>query len=441
MGLSFLQAKQFSEDERALMLVLANQGAQALERARAYAAERQARAEAEAANRIKDEFLATLSHELRTPLNAMLGWTQLLRSRKFDEAKMARALETIDRNTKSLAALIEDILDVSRIMTGKLHLSPRACQLVSVVEAAIEAVRPAAEAKTISIEFHCDRAIGTVWGDANRLQQVVWNLLSNAIKFTPKGGRVQVRLERITDESTGNPYAQIQAIDSGKGISPDFLPYVFERFRQENSSSTRSYGGLGLGLAIVRSLVELHGGTVQAFSEGEGLGATFTVQLPALQAKGKGQEARGNEEESYLSPDTSNIAPLSGLRILIVDDEADARDLLATILEQSGAQVTAVASADEAINCLLQMTADVLVSDIAMPNIDGYTLIRQVRALQAERGGYIPAVALTAYAMESDRNLALEAGFQVHLAKPFDPDELIGVIAKLAESTPQSLRL
>jgi PAS domain S-box-containing protein len=462
LGFSFPNPQTFSEDDCAFMLALAQQSGQALERARAYAAEREARAEAEAANRTKDEFLATLSHELRTPLNAMLGWTQLLRTRKLDEAKIVRALETIDRNTKALAALIEDILDVSRIITGKLHLSTHACELISVVAAAIEAVRPAAEAKAIQIEYFLDSSVGPVWGDSNRLQQVVWNLLSNAIKFTPKGGRVEVRLERVeslagskelkgeglhveglnlpSNLQPSDSYTQIQVKDTGKGIAPDFLPYVFDRFRQENNSSTRSHGGLGLGLAIVRYLVELHGGTVQASSPGEGLGATFTVQLPQW-------VVRNECSPSSVEPSVANnVAPnstlaLDGLRVLIVDDEADARDLLTTILEHSGAKVTAAASAGEVLDLLLQSRADVLVSDIAMPKVDGYALIRQVRELGAERGGDIPAVALTAYARDSDRTLALEAGFQVHLPKPYDPDELVRVVARLTGCKQKSLSL
>ena len=445
MGLSFLNARTFNEEDCGFMLALAQQCAQAIERARAYAAERQARADseaarkaAEAANRTKDEFLATLSHELRTPLNAMLGWTQLLLSRKFDEAKMIRALETIDRNTKSLAALIEDILDVSRIITGKLLLSTRACALKSVIESAVESLRPAVEAKMIQLEVFLDSAVEPVWGDANRLQQVVWNLLSNAIKFTPKGGRVEVRLECSLDNLTDSPYAQIQVIDTGKGIHPEFLPYVFERFRQENSTTTRSHGGLGLGLAIVRYLVEQHGGSVQAFSQGEGMGATFTVQLPLL--LGNRESGIGNRNTAKQSLVSSSHSPLDGLQVLIVDDEADARDLLVTILEHSGARVMAAASAPEAFDLLSQLKVDVLVSDIAMSNMDGYALIRQLRELEAEQGGYIPAVALTAYARESDRTLALEAGFQVHLPKPFDPDELVNVVAQLAECRPKSLK-
>lgn len=442
MGFSFPTPQTFSENDRAFILAMAQQCAQAIERTRAYAAQKQARAEAEAANRTKDEFLATLSHELRTPLNAMLGWTQLLQTRKLDEAKMERALETIDRNTRSLSTLIEDILDVSGIMTGKLRISPRACELVGAIEAAIEAVRPAAQAKSIQIEYWLDSAAEPVWGDVNRLQQVVWNLLSNAIKFTPAGGQVIVNLERVDNLADGQPlqdersnppakgYAQIKVSDTGKGISAKFLPYVFDRFRQENGSITRAYGGLGLGLAIVRYLVELHGGTVQAFSPGEGLGATFTVQLPLL------PESRelgiSNRNTTNHSPLPTAHCPLQGLQVLVVDDEADARELLVTILEDSGAQVAAVASASEALNWLSTSKADILVSDIGMPQVDGYTLMRQIRQLAVEREEYIPAVALTAYARESERNAALAAGFQVHLAKPFDPDELVRVVAKLA---------
>lgn len=280
LGLSFNEARRFSEEDCAFMVALARQCAQAIARARAYAAEREARAEAEAANRAKDEFLATLSHELRTPLNSVLGWTQLLRTRQLDEAKKVQALETIDRNTKALATLIEDILDVSRIMTGKLHLYAHPCQLQPIIEGAIESVRPTAEAKMIQLNCHLDASVGTVWGDANRLQQVVWNLLSNAVKFTPNQGQVTVRLLPGQGELAGSPYAEIQVSDTGKGIAPEFLPYVFDCFRQENSSSTRSYSGLGLGLSIVRYLVEMHGGRVEVFSEGDGLGATFTVRLP-----------------------------------------------------------------------------------------------------------------------------------------------------------------
>jgi PAS domain S-box-containing protein len=416
----------------------------------AYTAERQARAEseaarstAEAANRIKDEFLATLSHELRTPLNAMLGWTQLLRTRKMDAEKMGRGLETIDRNTRSLAKLIEDILDVSRIMTGKLHLAAQPCDLLGVIEAALDAVRPAAEAKKMQVLVNKAEAL-LVWADSNRLQQVVLNLLSNAIKFTPNGGQVEVSLLAVTTNNTSD-YAQIQVKDTGKGISPEFLPHVFERFRQENNSTTRTYGGLGLGLALVRYLVELHGGIVHADSPGEGLGSTFTVELPLgnflTESKIRATEAitvEKAESERQLASSQPLIL-LTGLRILIVEDEADARDLLATILEQNGAQVTAASSANQALSLLLPSRFDVLVSDIGMPNVDGYTFIRKVRQLEMLHG-FIPAVALTAYASESDCQLAIEAGFQVHLSKPFDPNQLIDVVAKLAKEASNVVR-
>ncbi|MBC1218606.1 PAS domain S-box protein [Nostoc sp. UCD121] len=391
--------------------------------------EKAARADAESANRMKDEFLATLSHELRTPLNAILGWTQLLRNRKFDEATTARALETIERNTRSLTQLIEDVLDVSRIIRGTLHLSIHRIKLVPLVEAAIDTVRPAAEAKEINIKCRFDPEVGVVVGDTNRLQQVVWNLLSNAVKFTPKGGRVDVQLERI--ESS----VQIRVSDTGAGIAAEFLPHVFERFRQADSSSTRSHGGLGLGLAIVRHLVELHGGTVSVESLGVGQGATFIVNLPM---KAVYVEANTAEQPSSLVdvPEANNYLPrLDDLRVLIVDDEADARHLLTTILGQYGAQVIAAASACEALLALQQFRPHILVSDIGMPQQDGYALIRQVRALPTDQGGRIPAVALTAYARAEDRTQALLAGFQLHVPKPVNPSELAVVVANLTGRT------
>ncbi|QLE50190.1 PAS domain S-box protein [Nostoc sp. C057] len=391
--------------------------------------EKAARADAEAANRMKDEFLATLSHELRTPLNAILGWTQLLRNRKFDEATTARALETIERNTKSLTQLIEDVLDVSRIIRGTLHLSIHRIKLVPLVEAAIDTVRPAAEAKEINIKCKFDPEVGVVVGDTNRLQQVVWNLLSNAVKFTPKGGTVDVQLERI--ESS----VQIRVSDTGAGIAAEFLPHVFERFRQADSSSTRSHGGLGLGLAIVRHLVELHGGTVSVESLGVGQGATFIVNLPM---KAVYVEANTAEQPSSLVDvaEANNYLPrLDDLRVLIVDDEADARHLLTTILGQYGAQVIAAASACEALLALQQFRPHILVSDIGMPQQDGYALIRQVRALPTDQGGRIPAVALTAYARAEDRTQALLAGFQLHVPKPVNPSELAVVVANLTGRT------
>jgi PAS domain S-box-containing protein len=399
------------------------------EREQLLAREQAARAEAEAANRMKDEFLATLSHELRTPLNAMIGWTQLLRTRKFNEATAARALETIDRNTKSLAQLIEDVLDVSRIITGKLRLNFHPVELVPVIEAALDTVRPAAEAKDIQIESRLDPSAGLVLGDPNRLQQVVWNLLSNAVKFTPKSGRVLVRLELIHSR------VQISVSDTGQGISPEFLPYVFDRFRQADSSSTRSHGGLGLGLAIVRHLVELHGGTVHAHSPGIRQGATFFVNLPLMAVAHRASAPEQIQPPVKNEVLTSSLPSLDGLRVLVVDDEADARELLIAALGQYGAEVTAVAAVAEAIEALQRLQPNVLVSDIGMPGEDGYALIRQVRALAAEQGGQIPVVALTAYARAEDRTQAILAGFQLHVPKPVNPAELAAVIANLAGRT------
>jgi PAS domain S-box-containing protein len=409
--------------------------------------EQAARAEAEAANRIKDEFLAILSHELRSPLNPILGWSKLLQSRKFDEATTVRALETIERNAKLQIQLIEDLLDVSKILRGKLSLTIGSVDLVSTVEAALDTVRLAASAKSIPIKTVYEPDVGQVLGDAARLQQVVWNLLSNAIKFTPNGGQVEVKVSTIkgtgeedkghypetlpvslhlpgsVSSSSPSPrYAQIQVSDTGKGINPDFLPYVFDYFRQENSSTTRLFGGLGLGLAIVRRLVELHGGRIGAESPGEGQGATFTVWLPMVAIQ---------PETNPENQDSDSCLDLSGIGVLVVDDEADTREFLAFVLEEYGANVTVVASAGEALEALPQVKPDVLLSDIGMPEVDGYMLIRQIRAMPLEEGGQIPALALTAYAGEIDQNQALAAGFTQHVAKPVAPTELAKVIASL----------
>jgi len=390
---------------------------------------RQQTEELSKANRMKDEFLATVSHELRTPLNAMLGWATMLRSKKLDEATMNRALETIERNARAQNQLIEDLLDVSRIITGKLRLNVRPVALVSVIEAAIDSIRPAAEAKNIRIQSILDPASGPVSGDSDRLQQVFWNLLSNAVKFTPKEGRIQIRLERI------NSHIEVIVSDTGQGIRPDFLPYVFDRLQQADSTTTRVHGGLGLGLAIVRHLVELHGGSVRADSAGEGQGATFTVILPIAIFR---PEPLTLER---VHPTISDRVPLTetsrldGLKVLVVDDEADARELLAALLQQKGAEVRMAASAAEALAVMTQSLTkqrpDILVSDIGMPNQDGYMLIRQIRALPAEQGGRIPAIALTAYARTEDRIKALSSGFQSHVPKPVEPAEFITVIANL----------
>jgi PAS domain S-box-containing protein len=390
--------------------------------------EQAARAEAEAANRLKDEFLATVSHELRTPLNAMLGWARLLRAGTLDQATTDRALQAIERNAKSQSQLIEDLLDVSRIISGKLLLDFRPLELVTIIKAAIEIVSSSADAKSIRIESVLDPGAGPVSGDSVRLQQVVWNLLSNAVKFTPTGGRIEVRLDRV-DSS-----ARITVSDSGRGIGANFLPYVFDRFRQADGTYTRGHGGLGLGLAIVRHLVEMHGGTVSAHSRGEGQGATFTVELPLLATPPRNAEfGIGNETSATRTPDS---LVLKGLRVLVVDDEADARELFTVLLEQRGAKVMAVASSDEALTLLAETPPgerpDILLADIAMPEMDGYELIAKVRALEPKQGSQIPAVALTAHAGSEDRNRSLSAGFQKHLSKPVEPAELAAVVAHLA---------
>jgi PAS domain S-box-containing protein len=377
---------------------------------------RQQAEQLEQANRLKDEFLAILSHELRSPLNSILGWAKLLRTRNFDEATTARAIETIERNAALQTQLVEDLLDVSRILQGKFSLNISPTNLASTIDAAIETMHLAAQAKSIQVECFIDSDVGLVAGDPNRLQQVVWNLLSNAIKFTPPGGTVMVSLERNGSE------AQIQVSDTGKGINADFLPHVFDYFRQGDSSITRTHGGLGLGLAIVRYLVELHGGTIDAESPGEGKGATFTVRLPLMKA----QPQTSNSEEVC-----DRALSLLGVRVLVVDDEPDTRELIKFVLENSGAQAIAVASAGEALLAFEQWSPDVLVSDIGMPQEDGYTLIRKLRARESKQGKLIPAVALTAYAREEDYRQAMEAGFQRHIPKPVEPNELVAVVAHL----------
>jgi CheY-like chemotaxis protein len=388
--------------------------------------EQEARADAEEANRLKDEFLATLSHELRTPLTAILGWARLLRSGRLDERSGARALEIIERNADAQNQLIEDILDVSRIITGKLALHVEPVEPVAVIEAAVEAVRPAAEAKRVELNIMVSPEMGLVSGDAARLRQVVWNLLTNAVKFTPEGGRVEVRVERA------DSHVRIKVSDTGEGIDPEFLPYVFDRFRQADASTTRKRGGLGLGLAIVRYLVELHAGTMSAESEGLGRGAIFTVILPLADTQSGGPEgSRGAREESIPAP-ADNPQSLAGLRVLVVDDEPDTLDFIVTVLEGRGAEVTAASTAAEAFRMMREVKPDVLVSDIGMPNEDGYALIREVRRLEDAEGGRTPAVALTAYAREADRREAIRAGFQTHMTKPVEPSELAEVIASLA---------
>ncbi|MBN3906261.1 MAG: response regulator [Nostoc sp. NMS1] len=394
------------------------------ERAHLLELEQIARAKAETANRIKDEFLAVLSHELRTPLNAILGWSKLLQTRRLDQVKASEALATIERNANLQVQLIEDLLDISRILQGKLTLNITKINLQSTILSALETMHLAAETKLIEVSTVFESDVGQVMGDSTRLQQVVWNLLSNAVKFTPKGGKIEVRLEQA------DGYAQIIVSDTGKGISLDFLPFVFDYFRQADSTSTRNFGGLGLGLAIVRNIVEIHGGIVKAKSEGEDKGAIFTVSLPLLLDESPSLTDEQNDA-AFLTP---NSLPLSGIQVLVVDDDTDSRDFIAFVLEQDGAFVIAVSSGYEALQTLTLAKPDVLVSDISMPEMDGYMLIHQVRTLTPEQGGQIPAIALTAFARNNDRQEALKAGFQIHLSKPVNPEELIAAIAHLKRS-------
>ena len=379
-------------------------------------------AESERVNRIKDEFLAILSHELRSPLNPILGWTKLLQTRKLDEPKTIAALATIERNAKAQCQLIDDLLDMARVLRGKLSLNMAPVDLLLVIESAIDTVQTAAIVKSIQIHAVLSD-IRQVSGDAVRLQQIIWNLLTNAVKFTPSGGRIDIRLEQIDNQ------AQITITDTGKGISPDFLPHIFESFRQEDASVTRNHGGLGLGMAIVYQLVEAHGGTVTADSPGEGKGATFTVRLPLLNV---------NSKKNQSSPSREQNLDLTSIRVLVIDDEPDSRELLAVMLTQAGAEVMSVASAAEFLAALESFQPDVAVSDIGMPEVDGYTLLRQVRSLSLEQGGQVPAIALTAYAGEIDRQHAIAAGFQKHIAKPIEPDQLVVAIVSLLSGRSRS---
>ncbi|MEO7109018.1 MAG: ATP-binding protein [Polyangiaceae bacterium] len=398
------------------------------ERERLLAITEDARSKAELANRAKDEFLATASHELRTPLNAILGWSRLLKQGLLDPVKSARAVETIERNANAQVRLIEDILDGSRIITGKLHLEVRSLDLTEVVRAGLDAVRPAAAAKSISLHVVLDPAAAHVKGDPDRLQQVVWNLMNNAIKFTPKGGAIEVELSRV-DSSI-----HLVVKDNGQGIAPDFLPHVFERFRQADGTTTRRHGGLGLGLALVRHLAEAHGGTVHVESAGKELGATFTVVLPVEAVQQPRPEAESTAFDSSKSHPVAAPGLLSGVSVLVVDDEPDARDLVATLLKLRGADVTTAGSVEEALAVFEIQTPTILVSDIGMPTADGYSLIQRMRALRLETAG-IPAIALTAYAREEDRRRAIAAGFQAYLAKPVEPEALVRAVSDLAKQS------
>jgi PAS domain S-box-containing protein len=420
----------YRKEHATAMGMAANFAAVAIENVRLFELESSARAEAEAANRLKDEFLTTLSHELRTPLTSILGWASLMKSASFDTRMTSRAVQTIERNARAQTQLIDDLLDVSRIITGKLRLNVRPIDLAPIIESAADSARPAAEAKELSVRVLLDPSASPVLGDPDRLQQIVWNLLSNAIKFTPKGGRVEASLRRVENN------AEISVKDTGQGISAEFLPYVFDRFRQADGRITRVHGGLGLGLAIVRHLVELHGGAIHVESAGENQGATFRLRLPLL-------VARDEEERGATRPDAINAAAasrgvlegcasLAGLRVLVVDDDRDTRELLSTLLQQCGARVTLAPAAPQALEALRQAAPDVLLFDIGLPNEDGYELIRRVRALPAAGGGQTPAAALTAYAAAEDRERAIASGYQAHIPKPIDAAELTAVIARLA---------
>ncbi|HKX31506.1 MAG TPA: response regulator [Blastocatellia bacterium] len=447
--------EEFNEADERLAVTLTSQAAVAYENARLYAqmenhtsaleqeiaerklmekaraellvSEQAARKQAETANRLKDEFLATVSHELRTPLNAMLGWVSIIRKGNLEEERKHQALETIERNARLQKRLIDDLLDVSRIITGKLRLDTRLIDLVMIIEGAVESVRPAAEAKAVSLQTELEVLNCPFQGDSSRLQQVIWNLISNAVKFTPTGGQVKVRLRQCNEQ------VEIIVSDTGAGIAPEFLPYVFDRFRQADGSSTRKHGGLGLGLAIVRHLVEMHGGTVEAESAGKNQGATFTIRIPLIGAQPNPTGL------SILPPIRDEIAlsestpKLTGLRVLVVDDHPEARDLLAVILNLSEAEVQTAGSVSEALDRLTIWQPEVLISDIAMPNGDGYELIQRLRQREQAEGvrAAMPAIALTAYAGAEDRIRALSAGFQLYLPKPVEADELIMSVASL----------
>jgi PAS domain S-box-containing protein len=408
----------YTSEDQNFLESLADRVALGIDNARLYQ-------ESQRANRIKDEFLATLSHELRSPLNAILGWAKLLCSRQFDRATTTRALETIERNARLQTQLIEDLLDVSRILRGKLNLDILPVNLASPVEAAIETMRLAAESRMIQIKTTIDPNVGMVLGDPNRLQQVIWNLLSNAIKFTPEGGQIHIHLDKV------NSQARIQVKDTGKGISSDFLPHIFEYFRQADSSMTRTQGGLGLGLAIVHHLVELHGGFIYAESPGEGQGATFTVMLPLQKQANSNQLEKTPSTAPRSDADSSSRPLLSGIRVMLVDDEVDTREFLAFLLKQHHAEVYTFESVRQAFAAFLECHPDVLVSDIGMPEEDGYSLIHRIRTLAIEPERNTPAIALTAYAREDDQKQALSAGFQKHLAKPVNSADLVNAIIQL----------
>ena len=413
------QPNAFSEQHERLAIGIGAWASVALENARLYADARQA-------NRMKDEFLAVLSHELRTPLNAIVGYVRLLRGGILTGDKAERGLETLERNALWLSQIVEDVLDVSRIIAGKIRLDVQPVELPLIVDNAVATVQPAADAKGVRVQTVVDPRVGPVSGDPGRLQQVVWNLVSNAVKFTGKGGRVQVRLERV------NSHIEVVVSDTGIGIPPDFLPYVFERFRQAEAGTTRKTGGLGLGLAIVRHIVEMHGGTVEATSPGAGQGATFRVRLPLMIVHTESREPHREHPRTERVAALTGLADLRGIRIVAVDDEEDALTLLRVVLETAGAQVAMTSDPNHAIDCIEKIKPHVLVLDLGMPGLDGFQLIARIRAASNPDVSDVPAVALTAFARSEDRTRALRAGFEMHLAKPVDPGELVQSVASLA---------
>lgn len=451
--LNKLNADEFTEADERLAATLANQVAVAYENAMLYSGaqrhasqlqleiterkqaeeeraqllvrEQEARAEAEQANRTKDEFLATLSHELRTPLSAILGWSQLVRSGKLDETQTSRAFETIERNARSQSQLIDDLLDVSRIITGKLQIEPNPVNVSSVIESAIDAVRPAVEAKSITLETSLDANGCVVSGDANRIQQIFWNLFSNAVKFTPEGGSVRVEVAR------NKTSVRTTISDTGVGITPEFLPYIFDRFRQADGSTTRIHGGLGLGLSIVKHLVQLHRGKVEVTSDGKDKGASFTVTLPLATSTSRVVKAKPTADQDAATHPAEFSKLLKGLRILVVDDEGDSRDLVKAILTRYGSEVNCCESVAEALKAVRDWKPDLLISDIGMPSEDGYTLIKKIRKMRSKQARETPAVALTAYVTREDRERAITAGFQLHIAKPIEPAALVMSIASV----------
>jgi signal transduction histidine kinase/CheY-like chemotaxis protein len=438
----------FSERSERLILGLAAQAAIAIDNARLYEAaqrsaeersrlldaERSARAEVERVSLMKDEFLATLSHELRTPLNAVLGWSEVLLARtSTDEPNTRRGLEAIARNARAQAQLIEDLLDMNRIVSGTIRLDVQRIEIAPIVEAALDAVRPSADAKSIVIRKTVDPHAGPLFGDPNRLQQVVWNLLTNAVKFTPKGGKIDVIVQRV------NSHVEVTVHDSGIGITADFLPHLFERFRQADGSTTRRFGGLGLGLSIVKQLVELHGGRVTARSAGEGQGATFVVDLPVRAVHSFTESMREHPTTDRTSDVRYPVVSLKGIKVLVVDDELDARDLVSSVLTDAAAEVFTADSADMACELVKAARPDVIVSDIGMPERDGYQFMNDVRNLPAAQGGRTPAIALTAFARSEDRTRAMLAGYQVHVSKPIEPRELVATVKSLAGNSREHL--